>query len=289
MPVIPPTPVSGVYDPVFFILNETKSRVGEQMPSLQPYTGNILDATQASTQQRMNNAWRNFQDSLCDAGSKKFQQSVVIEGIPPTHNYDPAVQSSISWFQCFDGDNYQLNPVLPSDLVTPLWMSERQSGTQDPFPGPDEPNMDFYIDGLPMYGQKYCRNGCWEWRGEVIYYPGATQAVDFMIRYRKNLPDFVDVGSQRWFTQPVQMVRCQDPLSWWLVVEVATAASAIAGAPGNALQLAQSARLAAVEATKKYANRDVMLDQRTEAQRIPYNGGSRGQGVRYGSGGGYGW
>lgn len=269
MPI--PAPSSAVYDPAYSFLNATKARVGQQMPSLYPYTGNILDHTQASTQQLFNNAWRKFQDSLCDAGSKKFQASVVIRDIPPTASYDPADQSSISWFQCGDGVDFQTTPVLPDDLVTPLWMSERQAGTQDPFPGPDEPNMDFYVDGLPMSAQKYCLNGCWEWRGEVIYYPGATQSVDFLIRYRKNVPDIVDVGSQRWFTQPVTLVRCQDPLSWWLVVEVATAVAAMPGGPSNALVMAQSAKMEAIEATKKYANRDVMLDERTEARRIPRN------------------
>lgn len=286
MPSIPP-PTSTVYDGAFSFLNAAKARVGEQMPSLYPYTGNILDHTQASTQQRFNNAWRKFQDSLCDAGSKKFQESIVIYGIPPTTNFDPAAQNSISWFQCFDGNNFTTTPVLPADLVTPLWMSERQSGTQDPFPYPDDPNMDLYLDGLPMSAQKYCFNGCWEWRGEVIYYPGATQSVDFLIRYRKNVPDIVDVGNQRWFTQPVTLVRCQDPLSWWLVVEVATAVAALPNAPVNALALAQSAKLEAIEATKKYANRDVMLDERTEARRLPYNGGSRGQGDSYRNGYGY--
>lgn len=285
MPIIPPPSGSlTVYDPAYSFLNEAKARLGQQMPSLFPYTGNILDHTQASTQQRFNNAWRKFQDALCDAGSKKFQESIVIYDIPATTNYDPAVQNSISWFQNFDGNNYETTPVLPSDLVTPLWMSERQAGTQNPFPYPDEPNMDLYIDGLPMTAQKYCFNGCWEWRGEVIYYPGATQSVDFLIRYRKNVPDIVDVGNVRWFNQPVTLVRCQDPLSWWLVVEVAIAIAAMPGAPANALAMVQMARSEAIEATKKYANRDVMLDERTEARRLPYGGGSRGQGSGYRNG-----
>ncbi len=247
------------------------------MPSLFPYSGNILEQTQATTQQMFNNAWRRFQDSLCDAGSKRFQESIVIEGIPPTSNYDPASQNSISWFQCFDGDNYTTTPILPSDLVSPLWMSERQTESQAQFPWPDEPNMDLFMDGLPMRN-KYQFNGCWEWRGEVIYYPGATQSVDFLIRYRKNIPDVVDVGNQRWFTQPVPLVRCQDPLSWWVVVEVATnEASKPIPAPG-AMALMASAQFQAVEATKKFANRDIMIDERTEARRIPYGSSGGGQG-----------
>lgn len=285
MPIPPPPPQ--IYEIANSILNAGRARVAQEMPSLDVYSGNVLDHTQATTQQFLNSAWRNFQDSCCDSGSKKFQEEIVIEGIPPTASYNPAAQSSISWFQCGDGVNFTTTPVLPSDLVTPLWMSERQTGSCAPFPEPDEPNMELYIDGLPRTNQKYYFNGCWEWRGEVIYYPGATQSVDFLIRYRKNLPDIVDVGNIRWFNQPVPMVRCQNPLSWWLVVEVATFASGRPDAPANILAMAATAESKAMEATKKYVNRDVMLDQRMpEVQRLPYNGGSRGQGS---SGNGRNW
>lgn len=247
------------------------------MPSLFPYSGNILGYTQANTQQMFNSAWRKFQDSLCDAGSKRFQQDIVIAGIPATTNFDPAVQNSISWFQCFDGDNYTTTPILPSDLVIPLWICERQADSLSRFPWPDTPNMDMFLDGLPM-NQKYAYNGCWEWRGDVIYYPGATQDLDFRIRYRYNLPDILDVGATRWFQAVVPMVRCQDPLTWWLVVEVATAEASKPDAPAKVLALAQSAERAALEATKKYVNRDVMLDERTEVRRIGYGSASQSNG-----------
>ncbi len=279
---MPPPPTPAIFDTANSILNSARTRVSQEMPSLQAYSGNVLDHTQATTQQFLNNAYRNFQDDLYDAGAKVMQQSVVIRDIPVTASYDPAVQNSISWFECSDGINTTSTPVLPSDLVTPLWMSERQAGTENPFPGPDEPNMDFYVDGLPMRNPKYCFNGCWEWRGQVIYYPGAVQSVDFLLRYRRQYPDIVDVGNSRWFNQAVPLVRCQNPLSWWLVVEVAAFAAGREDAPRNIMSLAATAELKAKDATKKYANRDVMLDERTEAVRIPYNGGSRGQGYQGG-------
>jgi hypothetical protein len=282
VPVSPPS--NPIFDTATSIMNATKPRVAQEMPSLVAYSGSVLDHTQATSQQFFNNAWRNFQDSLCDAGSKAFQEEIVIKDIPPTASFDPADQNSISWFECSDGVNTTSTPVLPSDLVTPLWMSERQAGTENPFPRPDAPNMDLYIDGLPRTAQKYCYNGCWEWRGQVIYYPGATQSVDFLIRYRKQLSDIVDVGNQRWFNQPVPLVRCQNPMSWWMVVEIAAFAAGTPNAPRNIVAMAATAEAKAIEATKKYANRDVMLDERTEAIRVPYNGGSRGQGSQ----GGYG-
>lgn len=277
MPVLPPITPSGVYDSATSILDAVRARLAHSMPSLFPYSGNVLAYTQANTQQMFNNGWRRFQDAMCDAGSKRFQSDIVIEGIPPTTNCGPSSQNSISWFQCFDGNNYTTTPVLPDDLITPLWMCERQTDISSIFPWPDTPNMDLFVDGLPM-NQKYAFNGCWEWRGDVIYYPGAIQSVDFRIRYRYNLPDIQDVGTTRWFQQPVPMVRCQDPLAWWIVVEVATAEASKPDAPAKVMALVQSARMEAIEATKKFSNRDVMLDERTEVTRIGYGYASRGQG-----------
>lgn len=271
MPVTPPS--SGIYDSATSILNAAKARVGERMPSLIAFNGNLLDYTQANAQQMFNNAWRKFQACLINCGSKKFNEEIVIEGIPPTASYNPKDQSSISWFQCGDGVGFTPTPVLPSDLITPLSISERQNGSCAQFPYPDTPNMDFYVDGLPRV-QKYCFNGCWEWRGEVIYYPGATQSVDFLIRYRKVVPDIVDVGSTRWFQQPVPLVWCQDAFSWWNVFEAATAEAAKPDAPAGAMALAQAAKAEAMEATDRYVNGDIMLDERTEARRVPYGSGS---------------
>jgi hypothetical protein len=276
VPVTPPV-VGGVYDPAYSILNAARFRLNDKLKSLAPTSGKILDETQASTQQAFNNGYRRFQEKLADSGVERFHGQVDIFGIPPVTNLDPASQCSISWFQFFDGSNYWITPVLPMDLMTPLWMSERPSNTQFPFPRVDQPNMKCQTDGLQS-ARKYQRNGQWEWRGEVIYFPGSTIAVDFRIRYRSYLPDLADLGSERWFNLAVPIMRCQDPLSWWVCAEFAAARAADGDAAEAMLQVAGECKEEAIEATKIYANRDVMKNQRDDVRRLPYGGGSRGRG-----------
>ncbi len=122
---------------------------------------------------------------------------------------------------------------------------------------------------------------------DAIYIPGALNVQDFRIRYRLYLPDIVDVGTKRWFTQQVPLMRCQDPLAWWLCMEFAAAEAARSDIPSDMLMaiagVATRAESEARAATDKWINRDVMKNERTEAVRVPYGGGSRGQG----SGGGW--
>lgn len=282
MPVVAPVNAYP-YDTAFSILNASRLRLSElKMPSLYPYRGSVLDATQASTQQAFNSAYRRFQDELADAGADRFYGDAIINGIPPVTNFDPAVLCWISWSGCFDGNGFFQTPALPPDLILPLWMSERPTGSYAPLPcHPDEPNMKMYTDGLPMW-RKTIWNRCWEWREDAIYYPGSQCSMDFRVRYRLYLPDLIDSGPQRWYQQFVQIMRCQDPLSWWIACEFLIAESTRTDTPPQAaMQAASSAAAAearAKAATDKWVNRDVMKNQRTEARRIPYGGGSRGQG-----------
>jgi hypothetical protein len=268
------------YDNATIIMNAARFRLNDKMPSLFPTSGKILDETQASTQQAFNNAYRRFQDALCDAGAERFQAETVIPNVPPTTNLDPAAQCSLSWNGFFDGTNNFTNPVLPSNLILPLWMSDRVAGTQFRFPDVDNPNMRVMVDGLQSF-PKYQLNGQWEWRGDAIYFPGTTAAVDFRIRYRAYLPDIDNAGATRWFQQPVPVMRCVDPMAWWVCAEFAAARSADGDASEQMLAVAVACKEEAVEATKFWANRDVMKNERADVRRQPYGRGSRASG-RYG-------
>lgn len=292
MPVIIPSPNAGIYDTASSILNSVRFRLNDRMPSLAATSGKILDETQASTQQAFNNGWRSMQNSLCDAGFERFHGDVVIERIPATLNMDPSSVCSLSWFNIFDGINSQTAPVLPSDLILPLWMSERPSVVSGvnsfAFPDVNRPNMICMLDGLQSCGKRQ-RNCQWEWRGDAIYYPGATIPVDFRIRYRRRLPDIDNVGDTRWWNVSVPILDCQDALSWRICSEFAAAKAvgAEAEVAAAALAVAVACEGKAMDAIKLLANRDAMKTERVAVRRIPYGGGSRGQGGSYGGGWGY--
>lgn len=275
MPTIPPTS-SPAYDSWTSVLNAARFRLSQKMPSLTAYSGNILGVTQASTQQACINGFRRLQDVMVDGGAKRYEAEIIIEGIPAVSaSQDPAQQSAISQSGCFDGDNWQTTPALPPELILPLWMAERQTGVNACFPPPSRPNMPFMVDGLPMR-PKMCRNGCAEWRGEAIYYPGSTFSMDFRIRFRSYLSDPADDGTTRWFQTPVPIIRCQDPLAWWVVREFAIGRASDPGEVDKTamMNLAASCEAQAMSATKLLVNKDVGQDQRLNVRRIPYGNGA---------------
>lgn len=284
MPISPPSP-AGVYDSLNTILNSARFRLNDKLKSLQPFNGKILDETIPSTQQAVNNAWRKFQSALSGFGVEKYKGEVIISNVPPTTNMDPASKCSLSWFNFFDGTNYSATPILPSELIIPLWMSERTAGQNRPFPRPEEPNMRNMPDGLTLT-YKFQANREWEWRDEILWIPGAIIAKDFRIGYRKYLRDFVDVGARRWWTLDVPLIRCQDPFSWAICAEFCFARAADGDAAEQMLAVAESCQDQADKAARTYANDTAMKNQRDNQRRIPYGRHGRGRGVAgYGYGG----
>lgn len=262
------------------ILNSARFRLNDAMASLYPSSGKILDETTASTQQAFNNGYRRMQNQLADAGVSRFKSDIIITHIPPTKNFDPSSKQSISLFQFFDGTNFQTKPVLPNNLIYPLWMSERLScalGGMNmfPFPPVDTPNMKLQIDGMETR-TKFSYNGQWEWQEDKISFPGATQFVDFRIGFRTYLPDIIDVGDTRWWEQPVHVINCNDALSKWLCFEFAVARSVDGDATEQMSLVAAGFKSEAVEATKILINPDAMREERTNVRRVPY--GRRGGG-----------
>lgn len=280
---IPPPSVGGIYDKAYSILNATRFRMHEKMPSLVPFSGTILRETELSTQQAFNNAYRKMQAVMANAGSATFEASIVIQGIPRVSSaaLDPATECSISWFGCNDGVDVTVTPALPSNLMTPLWISERWNGSMQPFPSPRRPNMACCADGLPK-NIKINWNGCWQWRGEVIYYPGSVQSMDFWIYYQAYLPDLIDVSTSPWFTLDVPVMRCQEALSHWLCREFCMSQASDENLEPDVRQQFMAAMPyfedQAMSATRLLVSPDKKRKQRMNYTRLPFAGGGGGAG-----------
>lgn len=289
MPVIV-TPRPTTYDTWASILNATDARLGKKMPSLYRTTGALMSLPQETTHQMADNGWRRLQDGMVDCGSKRFQSDVILQGIPAVDpSTDPAFVCSLSWYGYTDPyGNIETTPALPDNLVYPLWMSERWPGQNMQFPSPNRPNMNPRPDGIPRYS-KTNWNGVWQWNEDAIRFPGSTMVMDFWIYYRTYLPDPPDVSSVRWWQSEAPIMRCQDPLSWWVAREYAVSMSVDPGIdPGAAARWGATVpyfETEALDATKKLVNRDFDIDNRGPGERRrPYNGGGRG-----GGSGGFGW
>lgn len=281
--MIPPITPTNQYDTWAIILNAADARLGKRMPSLYRTSGGLMSLPQEMSRQLANNAWRRLQDGMCDCGSKRFQQDIILYDIPfVSGSTDPALVCQLSWSGFTDPyGNLATSWALPGDLVYPLWMSERWAGTCLPFPSPNKPNMNPRPDGIPRY-PKESYNGTWQWKQDAIFFPGSTYSMDFWIYYRNYLPDATDVsGNSRWWNQPVQIMRCQDPLAWWVCREYAVSMSVDpSGDADSAAKWATAVAFfeaQALDATKKLVNRDFDIDNRGPGERRrPYGGGGGG-------------
>ena len=274
MPVVPPVNLDP-HENAYLVLNAVRARLNDKLPTLQAYSGKILEETQATTQQMFNSAYRRFQNELMDSGLEKFADETVIYKVPTVTNFDPASQCWMSFTQFFDGTNYQSYPVLPANLLIPLWMSERQNGVNLPFPPVNRPNMINALDGMTGTG-KWIRNRYWEWRNETLYFPGATMLPDFRLRYRAYRYILNDVGSQPWFMQPIQILGSSDALAWWMCFEFATARMADGDASEMMANVQSVFKAEAQAATSLVVNQTVMKNERTNVRQIPYGGNRSG-------------
>ncbi len=264
MPIIPP-PQAVAYDNVYKVLSTAKTRLNDALPTLFPVGGKLLENSQTQTQQMVNTAWRRLQEYLANLGYTRLTDESIIFQLPVVGSQDPAVQTYINWFNYFDGQNLFNAPVLPPNMILPLKIWERQSGTASGFA-----QMGMFLDGLPTWN-KQARNLCWEWRGDAVFMPGSQQVMDLRVRYAAYLPDFEDSGNVPWFQQPVPIMRCLDSLSCFICAEVLIARGDVHENPFV---------VKAEEAANLIMNRDISAKQRVNVRRRPRSG--RGDGASWG-------
>lgn len=262
MPTLPPL-AAAPYDTVTTVLNSSRVRLNDAISSVQAVSGKLVENNQQFTLALVNTAWRKLQEFLANLGFAQLRQEGIIFQLPVISGTDASLQQRIDWFNFFDGGNLYPAPVLPPDLMFPLRLWERQSGTAGAFVP-----MEAIVDGLPNFN-KQARNGYWEWRADGIYLPGATQTVDLRIRYARYLPDFADTQQVLWFQQSVPMMRSSDAFSYFICAEVAEGRDELD--PDAFRQKGEAA-------AKLMMNRDVAMKQRINIRRQSRSGRLEGFG-----------
>lgn len=278
MPIPPPAP-SPPYDYLESVLQVARTRVNDAIASI---NGDILTDTQPFTATMTNSAWRKLQAYLANLGYSRLKQQFIAPAFPIVANLDPASQTFWSWIWYFDGTSYYAPPninVLPFDLIVPLRMWERPTGSNSYF----QP-MCMAPDGLPD-----CRKTCWnryfEWREDAIYMPGSLASMDFRIEYAAYLPDFAVtsnilgnpaiMGPDGNPLTPANMVvpimRCQSSLANYLAAELCMGRDDV-----DVQSFITSAEMDA----RLVMNNEVKLKQRTPVSRKPYGGFGNGSSWR---------
>lgn len=154
--------------------------------------GDLLAVDQPGTPILLESAWEELQSEAADAGIETLVRTIVIPAFPPVYLIDSSVEVFIDWTGSFDGftkyDQKDDNPALPYNLIVPIKVWERQTGSGAEFI--EIINSD---GGFPE-GQQTDRLRWYEWRGDKLWFKGATTQRDLKVRYIAYLPRLVEDG-----------------------------------------------------------------------------------------------
>jgi hypothetical protein len=205
MPVIPPAS-SPSYPTAEDILLVARAISND---AAQTELGNLLASNQPYTFTLLNTAYRYVGNVLANKGMEYPIKEAIISSLPvvdATVQDDPSTQVYLDYSGFFDGVNTTATPVLPSDMVMPLFIWERQSGTNSSFAPMLGAN-----DGLPSSSPQ-ANYGVWDWRENKLYLVGATQENDLRVRYQSGLSTLVDDDTQ------TTIFNCTDAVAYRMVM-----------------------------------------------------------------------
>jgi hypothetical protein len=178
-----PSLVTSPYSTAEYVTDLIRSEANDATQSL---IGNLLADTQPYLVPMLNSGYRHLQIKLIIRGFKRLKKRAILYSVgaiptPP----DPGLQVAVSYTGYFNGQTNFNTPTLPADLLMPMVLKERQSGTLLAY-------NPMYIanDGLPSRPQGIWLRD-WIWRDDEIQMCGATQQNDIELQYAKALPNLV--------------------------------------------------------------------------------------------------
>lgn len=252
---------SAPQDSLESVLTTARVRLNDAIASI---GGEILTDVQPFTLVMVNAGWRRLQQLLVDLGFAALKSRSILTPVPASTNLDPGSLQAISWTGFDDATAVQSAPVLPQDLISPLKLAERVTGSGAVFTP-----MDLCLNGIPTV-VKGGLNKLWEWRTsptfagqQTINLPGATGRTDLLMLYAAFLPDFVPSSTTAFASQPVQIMRALSPFADFICVECAKARGDLD---------AGSFDVSAIQETQQIFNRDLAqprsLYKPSEAQKM---------------------
>lgn len=166
-----------VLNRIRMILNDSEVQGGDVLTDTAPFTFDVL-----------NGAFERVQIELAMVGVETYTGEEWLIGLPSMPLVDPEARlivddsgTHIVYPNGVGNVNY-LTPQLPTDLILPLKLWERQTATSN-FTGPPmkQPN-----DGLlNMCQQTFLVD--WEWKADGLRFRGALQVQDVKLKYEKQL------------------------------------------------------------------------------------------------------
>ena len=180
MPVIPSSAYQtceAVLSRIRMFLNDSEVPGGDVLTDAAPFTFDVLNA-----------AFERVQIELASVGVETYTNETWLMALPAVTTSDPEARvivsdtGSILTYPSGAGDAAFDTPLLPSDLILPMKLWERQNGTTN-YVGPPmrQPN-----DGLRnLTQQTYLID--WQWMNDTLIFRGALQVQDVKLKYEKQL------------------------------------------------------------------------------------------------------
>jgi len=162
------------------IVNDSEVAGGDILTDSAPFTFTLL-----------NGGYERVQLELAKVGIETFIQDWWLIGLPIMPTVDPEARMVIDDSGCNiiypngAGDVFASAPQLPINLLLPLDLYERQTGSTDEADKMEQPN-----NGLPSGSQQSFLMD-WEWKADGIRTRGALQSQDVKIVGEANLPRLI--------------------------------------------------------------------------------------------------
>lgn len=255
MPVLASTAYSTAGDcllRVRTILNDSEVTGGDVITDTSPFSFDLLNA-----------AYERVQLELAKVGVEVATAEAWLIALPTMPIVDPEGRMVIDDTGCNilypsgTGNVIAVSPQLPVDLILPLKLWERQTGTTNFTGGPmRQPNGGL----VSMTQQQFLVD--WEWQNDQLRFRGATQSQDLKILYEKHL---AKLGAS---TDPL-------PIRGALNAAAYFAANIFAASRGGAI--APDAKKTAMEEIALLQAISARRRQRKQVRRRPYSASGASQ------------
>jgi hypothetical protein len=199
---------TGTYPIAENVLNFARACINDM---LRQQAGAILTDTAPFTNIFLNGSVRKTQRYLANNGLySQVIDNAILTPIAPVANSDPGTQVSISANGYNNGATTNSNVVLPPDLILPLSIMQRQTGSGAQFVpmNPAKQPLQSRIPG-PYFGE-------WEWRDDGIYMVGCTNTMDIRLRYEAMIARISATANYASTSIPIR--DGEDSLGWGIVM-----------------------------------------------------------------------
>lgn len=185
----------------------------------QSILGSVLATNQPFVLPMVDLAHKTLRKMLTKAGVNTLSKYAYATGLTAVATPDPTVQVQLLYTGYYDGVTMHAGPFLPADLVEPLEIWERLSGSYNQWA-----RMTQAADSISTRAQTGAFR-IWDWETDTLYLPGATQTNDLKFKYLIATPRLTSA------TQQIPIADCEMAMGS-LIAEILAQSRGGVGAAG---------------------------------------------------------